>query len=90
MLIHYKKENERPFSVVLQTDKVIIVNFEDTLYRVKEWCFCGSNLFVGLEAGFNVDLVPLDTDELEKYSEAINIKSYESLINRESIETVGV
>jgi hypothetical protein len=71
MLIHYKKDNKRPFSVVLQTDKVIIVKYEGALYKVKEWCYCGSSLFAGLKAGFNVDLVPLDTDELEKYSEAM-------------------
>lgn len=71
MLIHYKKESERPFSAILQTDKVIIVKYEGALYKVKEWCYCGSSLFAGLKAGFNVDLVPLDTDELEKYSEAM-------------------
>lgn len=80
MLIHYKKDNERPFSVVLQTDKVIIVKYEGTLYRVKEWCYCGSNLFAGLEAGFNVDLVTIDEAELEKYSEAIkNNSKYTSI-----------
>lgn len=69
MLIHYMQDSERPFNVVLQTDKAIIVKYEGNLYRVKEWCCCSNNLFTELQAGFNVNLVPLETDEIEKYSE---------------------
>lgn len=71
MMIHYMRDSERPFSVVLQTNKVIIVKYNGTLYRVKEWCYCGNNLLAGCQAGYNVDLAPLDEAELEKYSEAI-------------------
>ena len=75
MLIHYTQDSERPFEIVLHTDKIIIVKHGNNYFRVKEWCYCGNNLIGGYQAGYNVDLVPLDEAELEKYSEDIKNNS---------------